>query len=332
MTDHLLITGGAGFIGSHLADRWLAEGGAVTVLDDFSTGRAENLRVASRHPGLRLVRGSVLDRRRVRQLVEEVDLVAHLAAVVGVKRVCEQPLHTLRVNGGGSEILLEAAAELGRPTLLASSSEVYGLSPDLPYREDQALGYGSPEVPRWSYAASKATAESLALAHHTASDLPVRIVRFFNTSGPRQTVASGMVLPRMVDRALAGEPLVIYGDGLQSRCFCHVRDTVEALIRLIREPQAVGRVFNVGSDREVTMAELAALVERRVGRSVGVELRAYSDDFGPDFVDSRRRVPCLDRLHKTVGWRAATSLERLVDDVVAYQAPARGIESGARPV
>ncbi|QDU67843.1 NAD-dependent epimerase/dehydratase family protein [Engelhardtia mirabilis] len=317
MTEHLLITGGAGFIGSHLADRWLAEGGAVTVLDDLSTGRVENLRAAARHPRLRFEQGSVLDRRRVRRLVEEVDLIAHLGAVVGVRRVCERPLETLRVNAGGSEVLLEAAAELGRPTLVASSSEVYGASPRLPYREEQELGYGSPEIPRWSYAASKAAAESNALAHHEASGLEVRIVRFFNTSGPRQRPNSGMVLPRMVARALAGEPLVIYGDGQQSRCFCHVRDTVEAVVRLMREPRANGKVFNVGSAREVSIEQLAELVQQRVGRKVGVERRPYAEDFGADFVDTRRRVPCLARLRDAIHFEPATPLERLVDDVCA---------------
>lgn len=324
MSEHLLITGGAGFVGSHLADRWLAEGGSVTVLDDLSTGRVENLRTAGRHPRFALVRGSVLDRRRVRLLVERCDAIAHLAAVVGVRRVCERPLETVRVNAGGSEVVLEAAAELGRPTLLASSSEVYGSSPDLPFREDGALGYGSPEIPRWSYAASKAAAESTALAHHEASGLPVRVARFFNTSGPRQRPESGMVLPRMVARALAGRPIVIYGDGEQSRCFCHVRDNVEALVRLLREPAAVGRVFNVGSAHEVTMLALAELVQARVGREVGVERRPYRATFGADFVDTRRRVPSLERLRATIGFEPRTTLERLVDDVVADLATASG--------
>jgi UDP-glucose 4-epimerase len=253
----------------------------------------------------------------VRRAVERAERVAHLAAVVGVRRVCERPLETWTVNATGSENVLRAAAELGRPTLLASSSEVYGCSPSVPFREDQPLSFGSPEIPRWSYAASKAAAESLALALHREAGLPVRIVRFFNTSGPRQSPESGMVLPRLVDRALRGAPLELYGDGRQSRCFCHVRDAVEAVARLLREERAAGQVFNVGTDREVRLEDLARLVLERTGSNSAVVTVPYAQAFGPGFVDLRRRVPDLERLERTVGFRAATPLEQLVDDVAA---------------
>ncbi|MHC4377133.1 MAG: NAD-dependent epimerase/dehydratase family protein, partial [Planctomycetota bacterium] len=280
---HLLVTGGAGFIGSHLTDRWLAAGGRVTVLDDLSTGRLSNLTSAREHGDrLEFVRGSVLDAERVERCVAAADQVAHLAAVVGVARVCAQPERTLEVNSEGSRLVLEACARFAKPVIYASSSEVYGDSPRRPFREDQPLEIGSPQIPRWSYAISKAHGEALADALARDAGLRVTTVRFFNTTGPRQDPRSGMVLPRFVARALAGEPLEVYGDGAQTRSFCHVADTVEALMRLL-VGERYGHVLNIGSDRELSIAELAERVVARLGSSSPVRVRAYAEVFGRDF-------------------------------------------------
>ena len=315
MSEHLLITGGAGFIGSHLAERWLAEGGRVTVLDDLSTGSIANLRAAGRSARFRLEQGSVLDRRRVRRLVEQVDSVAHLAAVVGVERVCERTLETWQVHVEGSRAVLEAAAELGRPVLLASSSEVYGADPPVPVSESHPLGFGAPEAARWTYAASKSAMESLGLALARETGLPVRTVRFFNTSGARQSPGSGMVLPRLVEAALAGRPLQVHGDGRQTRSFCHVLDAVETLVRLLRERDAVGRVFNVGNDREISIDGLAQLVIERTGSSSEIVHVPYPAAIVGS--DVRRRVPDLARLESCIGFRPRRSVGEIVEHVAA---------------
>lgn len=312
---HLLVTGGAGFIGSHLADRWLAAGGRVTVLDDLSTGRLSNLSEArERGSRLEFARGSVLDPALVERCVAAADLVAHLAAVVGVARVCAQPERTLEVNSEGSRLVLEACARHGKPVIYASSSEVYGDSPRRPFREDQPLEIGSPQIPRWSYAISKAHGEALADALARDAGLRVTTVRFFNTTGPRQDPRSGMVLPRFVARALAGEPLEVYGDGTQTRSFCHVADTVEALMRLLTK-ERYGHVLNIGSDAELTIAELAERVVARLGSNSPLRVRPYADVFGRDFRDMRQRVPSLERLTAVVGDWPRAGLERIVDDL-----------------
>jgi UDP-glucose 4-epimerase len=326
---HLLVTGGAGFIGSHLTDRWLAAGGRVTVLDDLSTGRLSNLTSAREHGDrLEFVRGSVLDAERVERCVAAADQVAHLAAVVGVARVCAQPERTLEVNSEGSRLVLEACARFAKPVIYASSSEVYGDSPRRPFREDQPLEIGSPQIPRWSYAISKAHGEALADALARDAGLRVTTVRFFNTTGPRQDPRSGMVLPRFVARALAGEPLEVYGDGAQTRSFCHVADTVEALMRLL-VGERYGHVLNIGSDRELSIAELAERVVARLGSSSPVRVRAYAEVFGRDFRDMRQRVPSLERLTAAVGDWPRAELERIVDDLVLELGASRALELGA---
>jgi UDP-glucose 4-epimerase len=316
---HLLVTGGAGFIGSHLVDRWLAAGGRVTVLDDLSTGRLSNLAHARDHAGLQgarfeFVQGSVLDAEQVERCVAAADQVVHLAAVVGVARVCAQPERTLEVNSEGSRLVLEACARHAKPVIYASSSEVYGDSARRPFREDQPLEIGAPQIPRWSYAISKAHGEALADALARDAGLRVTTVRFFNTTGPRQDPRSGMVLPRFVARALAGEPLEIYGDGAQTRCFCHVNDTVEALVRLLTE-QRFGHVVNIGSTLELSVASLARRVVERLGSSSTIETLPYAEVFGTDFRDMRQRVPCLRRLAALVGDWPRTGLDQIVDDV-----------------
>ena len=317
MNDHLLITGGAGFIGSHLAERWLAEGGSVTALDDLSTGRVNNLSACMRSSRFRVVHASILDRRSVRRLVEETDTIAHLAAVVGVARVCRDPLSTWRVNLEGSQVVLDAAAELGRPVLLASSSEVYGDAAPMPACEDGPVGFGTPEHPRWSYASSKAAMESLGLALHAETELPVRVVRFFNTSGPRQSATSGMVLPTLIESALAGRDLRVFGDGTQTRAFCHVLDTVEALVRLLREERAVGKVVNVGNDNEVTILSLAKRVIERTGARGTITHVPHPQAIDAVVADPQRRVPELTRLADLVGYRPERPVDAIIDDIAA---------------
>lgn len=322
----LFVTGGAGFIGSHLVDRWLAGGGRVDVLDDFSTGRRSNLRDAVKRHGadrLELVEGSVLDASRVERLVRSADRVVHLAAVVGVARVCAQPERTLEVNSEGSRVVLEACARWAKPVIYASSSEVYGDSARRPFREDQPLEIGSPQIPRWSYAISKAHGEALAEALARDAGLRVTTVRFFNTTGPRQDPSSGMVLPRFVERALAGEALEVYGDGRQTRSFCHVSDTVEALMRLAVH-EVCGHVLNVGSSQEYAIADLAELVVAQLQSPSAIVRRPYEDVFGRDFQDMRQRVPCLERLDAAVGTWPRATLERIVADLAAGDPKASG--------
>ena len=316
---HALVTGGAGFIGSHLCERLIAAGSRVTVLDDLSTGRVENVGGLFGAPGFELRRGSVTDRELVDELVAPVDLVVHLAAVVGVKLVVEAPVRTVDTNVLGTAAVLGAAAKHAVPVLLASSSEVYGKSPRVPFREDDELVLGPTTVSRFSYACSKAQGEWLARAHHAEHGLPVAIARLFNTVGPRQRGCYGMVLPRFVAQALAGEAIEVYGDGRQTRCFGHVDDTVEALLRLaerIRAPHVVGRVFNVGNDQEVTIGALAEHVRHAARSTSQIVHVPHERVFGPAFCDLRRRVPDIARLEHATGFRPRIPLERIVRDVV----------------
>jgi UDP-glucose 4-epimerase len=314
-----LITGGAGFIGSHLTDRLLADGHAVTVLDDLSTGRRENLALASDRPGFTLHRGDVRDAALVGRLVDGADAVVHLAAAVGVKRILDRPVESLETNLLGTDVVLRCAAERGRALLLASSSEVYGKSARLPFREDDDLVLGSTGRARWSYACAKAACEWLALAFAREAGLPVVVCRFFNTVGPRQTGRYGMVLPTFARQALRGEPITVYGSGAQSRSFGHVDDTVEAVVRLLREPGSTGRVFNVGSDREVTIDALAALVRDAAGSDSPIVHIPYAEAYAAGFEDMPRRVPDCSRLAEVTGFRPAIALEAIVADVIAAE-------------
>jgi UDP-glucose 4-epimerase len=312
----VLITGGAGFIGSHLADRLLGEGHRVQVLDDLSTGRLANIAHLLSDPGFENRIGSVTDETVVRELVGRADLVCHLAAVVGVQLVARHPVRAIETNVRGTELVLRAAAETGCQVLIASSSEVYGAGP-VPFSEDDPVALGVTSRPRGGYACSKALGEWLALAQHRERDLAVVVVRVFNTVGPRQSGRYGMVLPRFASQALRGEPITVYGDGCQTRCFAHVLDVVEALCALIHSPSANGRVFNVGSDREVSVRELAELVRERAGSPSRIAEIPYEEVFPQGFVDLPRRVPDLTRLESTTGTRPSTPLETIVDDVVA---------------
>lgn len=315
----VLVTGGAGFIGSHLVERLLADGASVTALDDLSTGSGENLEGPADHPRFEFHRGSVRDGELVERLVDATDVTVHLAAAVGVRLIVERPVHTIETNVRGTEVVLRAAAREGKPVLLASTSEVYGKGPRVPFVEDDDLILGPTTHSRWSYACSKALDEWLALAYARERDLPVTIARLFNTVGPRQTGRYGMVLPTFASQAIVGEPITVYGTGEQSRCFIHVRDTVEALVRLLGSDGARGEVFNVGSDREVTINRLAEMVRDQVGSASPIVHVAYEDAYAEGFEDMMRRVPDVSKLERTTGFRRSASLEDIVADVIADQ-------------
>lgn len=323
----LLVTGGAGFIGSHLAERLLAGGHRVHVLDDLSTGSRANVEALVGHDRFELHVGSALDAGLVGELVDRADVVVHLAAAVGVRLIVERPVHTIETNLGATSVVLEAAARERTPVLLASTSEVYGKSAQVPFREDDDLSLGATTRSRWAYACSKAMDEWLAFAHQRERGVPVIVARFFNTVGPRQTGRYGMVLPSFARQALLGEPITVYGSGEQTRCFGHVRDTVEAVLRLVDEPEAVGRVFNVGSDEEVSIGELARRVREAAGSDSEIVFVPYEEAYAEGFEDMQRRVPDMSRLEAATGFRPRTPLAEIVEDVLAHQreALARGV-------
>ncbi|MGO8929048.1 MAG: NAD-dependent epimerase/dehydratase family protein [Limisphaerales bacterium] len=311
--QHVLVTGGAGFIGSHLAERLLADGKSVVVVDDLSTGRLENLRAVRAHPRLRVIESRVSRCRGLGQLVAQAESIYHLAAAVGVELVVRSPIHVLETNLHETEVLLEAAADQGVPVLLTSTSEVYGKSQKEAFGEADDLLIGPPHQSRWSYACSKLMDEFLALAYAKEKALPVIIARLFNTVGPRQTGQYGMVLPRFIAAARSGEPLRVYGDGQQTRCFCYVRDTVEALVRLQGCAAARGQVFNVGSTEEISMRDLASRVIKILGSKSVIEFVPYSEAYEPGFDDMRRRKPVVEKLAATVGFRPRTGLQTIVE-------------------
>ncbi len=308
----ILVTGGAGFIGSHLVERLLAEGQAVTVIDDLSTGSLDNLRAVRSHPGLRFIRAKISRCRELRQCVEEARCIYHLAAAVGVELVVNSPIHVLETNLHETEVLLEAAAGRRVPVLLTSTSEVYGKSRKPVFSEEDDLLIGPPRHARWGYACSKLMDEFLALAYAKEKGLPVTIARLFNTVGPRQTGRYGMVLPRFIAAARSGKPLQVYGDGRQTRCFGYVGDTVEALIRLQNCAAARSEIFNVGSTEEISIQRLARLVIRILGSKSVIELVPYNQAYAPGFDDMRRRRPVTDKLARLTGFRPATPLEEII--------------------
>jgi UDP-glucose 4-epimerase len=310
------ITGGAGFIGSHLAERLIADGHHVGVLDDLSTGEISNLDGIVEHPRFRHRIGSVTDVELVSEMVDRADVVLHLAAAVGVKLIVERPTHTIETNVRGSEVVLQAAAKKGKLVFLASTSEVYGKGVKLPFAEDDDLLFGNTTKSRWAYACSKAIDEYLALAYHNERKLPVVIARFFNTVGPRQTGRYGMVLPTFVRQALAGEPLTVYGTGEQRRCFGYVGEVVECIVRLVNQPEAIGRVFNIGNDQEISMNALAQLVKERTGAAAPIEHVDYEDAYPEGFEDMDRRIPSVARLEGAIGYRPSMRIEDIVDRVI----------------
>jgi UDP-glucose 4-epimerase len=321
---HCLVTGGAGFIGSHLAEELLARGHQVSVIDNESTGSRDNLAAVKDHPRLHYTKGSVADPGLVRRAVEDVDEVYHLAAAVGVRLIADAPIHTIETNIYPTELILKELGrrhEAGRPAklFLASTSEVYGKNPKARWNEDDDLVFGSTTRARWSYGASKAIDEFLALAYWRERRLPVVIGRFFNVVGPRQTAAYGMVLPGFVDAALAGRPLVVHDDGQQVRCFGYVTDTVQAVLALMDEPEAVGRVFNIGSDEPIRILDLARRVIAAVDPSLGVEFISYAEAYSADFEDCRHRVPNLDRLRATIDYSPEHDLDAILRRVIAWK-------------
>lgn len=312
-----LITGGSGFIGSHLSDALLARGDAVTILDNLSTGRKSNLAHSRQHPRLRFVQGSVLDALLVEELTSQCDVVIHLAAAVGVKLIVEQPLWSLATNLRGSEIVIDAAHRYRRKIMLASTSEIYGKNSSGPLGEESDRVLGSPTVARWAYSAAKGIEEALAIAYHRERQLPTIVVRLFNTVGPRQTGAYGMVIPRLVRQALRGEPLTVFGDGRQTRCFTHVADVVGALLLLVDHEGAVGQTFNIGSSDEIMIADLARLIAARSGSLSPVRLIPYEQAYPSGFEDMERRVPDTSKLRSLVGWRPRHSLDDILHQVIA---------------
>jgi UDP-glucose 4-epimerase len=316
MSKRYLITGGGGFIGSHLAERLLADGHAVVILDDFSTGREQNLRAAAGHARLETVRDSVENAATVNLLLSSCDAVFHLASAVGVQLIVDEPVRTISTIIRGTEVVLEAANRFRRPVLITSSSEVYGKGTRVPFAEDDDVVMGATRFSRWCYAYSKGIDEFLGLAYHHQFGLPVTIVRLFNTVGPRQVGQYGMVLPRFAAAAVKGEPLQVYGDGSQTRCFCHVSDVVDALVKLFDQPGAVGRVFNLGSDEEVSIEELARRVIEAAGSASTIEHVPYEQAYGRSFDDLPRRVPKLDRIREAISFAPRHRLEQIVRSVI----------------
>ena len=312
MPKHVIVTGGAGFIGSHLVERLLSDGQRVVVIDDFSTGSRENLRAVAAHERLRIVASQVSACRELPELVGQAESVYHLAAAVGVELVLASPLRSMQTNLHETEAILEAASRGGVPVLLTSSSEVYGKSDKPAFAETDDLIIGPPHLARWSYACSKLMDEFLALAYARERSLPVVIARLFNTVGPRQTGRYGMVLPRFIEAARAGKPLQVYGDGKQTRCFCSVFDTVEALVRLQNCPAARGQIFNVGSEEEIEIRELAERVIEVLDSKSAIEFVPYDLAYTEGFEDMQRRRPVVNRLLGTVGNIAGTSLENII--------------------
>jgi UDP-glucose 4-epimerase len=313
-----LITGGAGFIGSHLAERLLDRGDRVVLLDNLSTGSMDNIRHLKSHAQLQYHLDGIENRQLVAELVDDADAVIHLAAAVGVKLIVESPVRTIETNVNGTQMILEAAAKKRKLVVTASTSEVYGKSTNIPFREDSDLVLGPTTKGRWSYAASKALDEFLALSYWKEKKLPVIVVRFFNTVGPRQTGRYGMVLPNFVKSALDNAPISIYGDGKQSRCFCDVRDTVESLLRLMDTPRAVGEVVNIGNTEEISIEGLAQRVKQRTNSNSAIEFIPYDQAYEPGFEDMMRRVPSVDKLHAITGFRPQTSLNEIIDRVAAF--------------
>ena len=313
-----LITGGAGFIGSHLSDALIARGDQVVVLDNLSTGTRSNIEQLLPHPNFTLIEGSILDTQLVNQVVESVDHVLHLAAAVGVFNIIDKPLESLTTNLRGTENVLEAASKHNREVLIASSSEIYGKNSNVPLHEESDRIVGSPLKSRWSYSEAKAIDESMAIFYHQERGLRVRIVRLFNTVGPRQVGHYGMVVPRFVAAALKNEPLTVYGSGAQSRCFCHVYDAVRGIMAIIDSEATVGDAFNIGNNQEVTIEDLAKKVIEQTGSTSTIQKIAYEAAYSAGFEDMQRRVPDISKARITVGWEPALSLDEIIVDVADH--------------
>jgi UDP-glucose 4-epimerase len=311
-----LLTGGAGFIGSHLAERLLELGHEVQVLDNLSTGSIDNITHLKGRAGFSYVIDTVTNEPLLAEMIDQCDVVYHLAAAVGVKLIVEQPVHTIETNVHGTEVVLKHANKKKKLVVIASTSEVYGKSTDVPFREGADLVLGATVKHRWAYACSKLIDEFLALAYWKEKKLPIVIVRLFNTVGPRQTGQYGMVLPTFVRQALAGQPITVFGDGTQTRSFTYVADVVDALVKLAQEPRAIGEVFNVGNTEEVTIRELAERVKRIAGSGSSVQLVPYDEAYEAGFEDMPRRVPDISKVHNLIGYQPRLTLDEIVCRVV----------------
>lgn len=314
-----LITGGAGFIGSHLAEKLLKDGNKVAVIDNLSTGSLKNIESLKEHHDFEFVAGDICNAKLMESLVEQCDVIFHLAAAVGVRLIAEDPVHTIETNIGGTEIVLDIANKFGKKTLIASSSEVYGKNEAVPFCEEDDIVLGSTSLSRWSYACSKAIDEFLGLAFYQQYGLEVVIGRFFNTIGPRQTGQYGMVVPRFVQSALKDEPVLIYGTGKQSRCFCYVADLIEAITELMRCKQAAGKVYNIGSSQEISIEELADKIIEMTGSKSKKQFVPYEVAYGRPIEDMMRRVPNLERIKKTINWKPKTDLNKAIRAIIEHE-------------
>ena len=319
LQQNILITGGAGFIGSYLSERFLQLGASVTVIDDLSTGRLANIETLLPNPDFQFVRESIANALVLDRLASQADIIVHLAAAVGVQLIIERPVHTIETNIMGTDLVLKSALRYGCKALLASTSEVYGKGVSVPFREEDDRLMGATSRNRWSYAASKAVDEFLGLAYHDEFGLPVVIMRFFNTVGPRQTGQYGMVVPRFVRRALLGQPLRVFGDGEQSRCFADVSDVVEGIIGLAQHPEAVGEVFNIGNTEEVSITQLAEQVIELTDSTSPIEYVPYEKAYAPGFEDMQRRVPSIDKIQQLIGYQPKLSLDDILGRVIEYE-------------
>jgi len=313
-----LVTGGAGFIGSHLAEKLLSAGNSVDVIDDLSTGSMRNIQGCRENTAFQFVLGSAMDEQLMNMLVDRNDIIFHLAAAVGVNLIVREPVRTIETNIKGTEVVLEIAKKFRRPVVIASSSEVYGKSEKVPFSEDDDCVFGPTTFSRWSYACSKAIDEFLGLAYHRQFDLPVLILRFFNTVGERQTGQYGMVIPRFVRSALRGEPIQVYGDGKQTRCFGYVKDVVDGMIALIDDPESYGHVYNIGSTEEVSIEQLARRVKALTGSSSEIRYVPYEEAYSQAFDDLRRRVPSLEKIKNRIGYTPARSLDDTLKIIIDF--------------
>jgi UDP-glucose 4-epimerase len=328
----VLLTGGAGFIGSHLAELLLGQGYRVTAVDNLSTGSYANIAHLADNPAFQFVRASITDAIVIDRLASQTEIIVHLAAAVGVQLIVERPVHTIETNVMGTESVLKAALRYGCRTLVASTSEVYGKGAHIPFREEDDVLLGATSHTRWAYAASKMVDEFLALAYQREYGLPVTVFRLFNTVGPRQTGRYGMVVPRLVRQALAGEPLTVYGDGSQSRCFCDARDAVRAIAGLAERPEAAGRVYNVGGTEEVSILALAERIRQLAGSASPIVTVPYAQAYAPGFEDMQRRVPDIGRIQALLGWEPQRRLDEILLGVIEHERQAVSAAVGPDPL
>ncbi len=312
----ILVTGGAGFIGSHLSEALVANGDSVIALDDLSTGNSTNLASLENNPNVQFVSGSILDEKLVTSLIESVDGVKHFAAAVGVQKILDDPIGSLKTNLVGSEIVLTNAAKLNKPTILASTSEIYGKNTQVPLTEESDRVLGSPLLSRWTYSEAKAIDESIARALHQKSKWPVKIIRLFNTVGPRQSAAYGMVIPRFIEAALQNQPLIVHGDGSQQRVFCHIDDAVSGILKLWNSNKGAGEAFNLGGFEETTIKDIADRIIQKTKSQSKLQFIPY-DQLTKGFEDIARRVPDTSKLQSLTGWKATKNLDAIIDDVIA---------------